>query len=276
MMTTRALLILALSTVPFALLGCAPGGVEEDESEEAEDQDEEALTAAAFELPFKCGQVWSGQTRTNHSPLNSVDFNRDGDFGDTVVASAAGKVSRVDNEGNESYGRWIEIDHGDGYRTRYAHLSKQSVFIGQKVAKGQKIGEVGNSGGSFGSHLHFELIRNGSAIRPVFHGQTALFFGTKSYTSHNCGGGGGGGGGATGQVDTAGPSLTIRAQPNPNSAAVGSVDDGQLVTIKCQKEGASVTGTFGTSKLWDFIGTGYIADAYVATGSDGRVAPWCD
>jgi hypothetical protein len=149
------------------------------------------------------------------------------------------------------------------------------VSVGKLVTKGQKIGEVGNSGGSSGSHLHFELIRHGSAIRPVFHGKTALFFGTKNYESHNCGGGGGGNG-ATGEIDTNGLSLTVRAQPSPNSAAVGSVDDGQLVTIQCQKLGASVTGTFGTSKLWDFIGTGYVADAYVATGSDGQVAPSCD
>ena len=79
----------------------------------------------AFQLPFPCGQVWAGQTRTNHSPPNSVDFNRTNDIGDTVVAAASGTVTRVANEGNTSYGRWIEIAHGGGYRTRYAHLSVQ-------------------------------------------------------------------------------------------------------------------------------------------------------
>jgi hypothetical protein len=236
-----------------------------------------AGTAPAFQLPFPCGQVWSGQTRTNHSPLASVDFNRTDDFGDTVVAAAAGKVSRVENEGNTSYGRWVEIDHGNGYRSRYAHLSSQAVSVGQSVSRGQKIGNVGNSGGSSGAHLHYEQRFNGVAVKPVFNGVTALFYGTKSYTSKNCSAGGGGGtaGGVTGTVNTNGISLTVRAQPSTSSEAVGSVADGQKVTITCQVKGTSVTGTYGTTTLWDFIGQGYVSDAYVSTGSDGQVAPTC-
>lgn len=239
---------------------------------------EEALTdAPPFQVPFPCGQVWAGQTRTNHSPLNSVDFNRADDIGDAVVAAAAGKVTRVDNEGNVSYGRWIEIDHGNGYRTRYAHLSSQIVSIGQSVSQGQKIGAVGNTGGSTGAHLHYELRRNGVAIRPVFNGATALFYGTKNYTSKNkCdGGGGGGASGVTGTVNTSGAPLTIRAKPSTSAEAVGSVADGAKVTITCQINGSTVSGTYGTSSLWDYIGNGYVSDAYVATGSDGQVAPTC-
>ena len=100
----------------------------------------EAVAAPNFQVPFPCNQVWEGQTRTNHSPANSVDFNRANDDGDPVVASAAGTVSRVANEGSTSYGRWVEIDHGAGWRTRYAHLSAQSVSVGQSVRIGQKIG----------------------------------------------------------------------------------------------------------------------------------------
>jgi hypothetical protein len=47
------------------------------------------------------------------------------------------------------------------------------------------------------------------------------------------------------------------------------------VTITCQKHGSSVNGTYGTTTLWDFIGTGYVSDAYVSTGSDGQIAPTC-
>lgn len=235
--------------------------------------------APKFQLPFPCGQVWSGQTRTNHSPVNSVDFNRADDLGDTVVAAAAGKVSRVANEGNTSYGRWIEIDHGNGYRTRYAHLSVQSVKVGQSVSQGQKIGAVGNTGGSSGPHLHYEQRLNGVAVKPVFNGSTAFFYGTKSYTSKNgCSAGGGGGssgGSVSGTVNTAGPDLNVRAKPSTSAAVVGSVEDGQKVTIKCQVHGSKVTGTYGTTTLWDFIGTGYVSDAYVKTGSDGQVAPTC-
>jgi hypothetical protein len=232
-----------------------------------------ALATPQFQLPFPCGQVWAGQTRTNHSPVNSVDFNRTGDEGDTVVAAAAGSVTRVANTGSTSYGRWIEIAHGDGYTTRYAHLSTQTVSVGQSVSQGQKIGTVGNTGGSTGAHLHYEQRRSGTDVRATFNGAGALYFGTKNYTSQNkCGTSGGG---VVGRVNTAGAALTIRAGASTGSAAVGSVADGATVTISCQKRGESVTGTYGTSTLWDKIGDGYIADAYVSTGSDGQVAPTC-
>lgn len=231
-----------------------------------------------FQLPFPCGQVWAGQTRTNHSPVNSVDFNRTNDIGDTVVAAFSGKVTRVENLGNTSYGRWIEIDHGNGYRSRYAHLDTQVVKVGQTVNIGQKIGTVGNTGGSTGAHLHFEVRQDGVAIRPFFNGTKALFFGTKDYTSKNsCEGSGGNPApaGVTGTVNTSGIPLTIREDASTAAAAVGTVADGAKVTITCQKKGTSVTGTYGTTTLWDFIGNGYVSDAYVNTGSDGQVAPTC-
>lgn len=149
-----------------------------------------AAAAPAFQVPFPCGQVWSGQTRTNHSPANAIDFNRTNDDGDPVVASAGGRVSRVENTGSTSYGRWVEIDHGSGWRSRYAHLSSQRVSVGQTVSRGQTIGNVGSTGGSSGPHLHFEQLLNGSAQRIVFNGSQALYWGTRNYTSQNCGGGG--------------------------------------------------------------------------------------
>jgi hypothetical protein len=84
-----------------------------------------------------------------------------------------------------------------------------------------------------------------------------------------------GGAGVSGRVNTSGAPLTIRASASTSSAAIGSVADGAYVSIRCQKTGSTVTGTYGTSNLWDKIGAGYVADAYVATGSDGRVAPNC-
>lgn len=239
--------------------------------EEAMTASQLAFAATSFQLPFPCGQVWAGQSRSDHSPPNAIDFNRTNDLGDTVVAAAAGTVTRVDNEGNVSYGRWVEVSHGSGFTTRYAHLSVQSVRVGQSVARGQKLGEVGSTGGSTGPHLHFEERHNGTAIRASFDGRAALYFGTRNYTSQNsCGGSG-----VTGRVNTAGAPLTIRASSTTASAAVGSVADGATVRISCQKRGQSVSGTYGTSTLWDKIGGGFIADAYVSTGSDGQVAPTC-
>jgi hypothetical protein len=183
----------------------------------------------------------------------------------------------VQNLGNTSYGRWIEISHGNGYTTRYAHLSSQTVSVGQQVSRGDKIGTVGSTGGSTGPHLHYEQRRNGYVQAAVFDGAKALYYGSRSYKSDNCGGGSGGGGGGAGngRVDTSGAPLTVRSGPGTGYADVGSLADGTRVTITCQKLGQKVTGTFGTSALWDKVGGGYIADAYVYTGTDGRIAPNC-
>ncbi|MCB9618676.1 MAG: peptidoglycan DD-metalloendopeptidase family protein [Sandaracinus sp.] len=244
------------------------------------DSSSDALSGAPrFQLPFPCGQVWAGQTRTNHSPRLSIDFNRANDIGDAVVAAAAGTVTRVSNEGSVSYGRWVEVDHGNGYRTRYAHLNSQAVRVGQRVSRGQRLGTVGSTGGSSGPHLHYELRRNNVVLRPVFNGATAFFYGTKNYVSQNCSSGSSGGGSTsgavTGRVRTSGAALTVRSGPGTGYRAVGSVANGQPVRITCQKRGQTVSGTYGTSNLWDYIGTGYVSDAYVLTGSDGQVAPTC-
>jgi LysM repeat protein len=87
---------------------------------------------------------------------NGIDFAAP--KGSPVLAAAAGTVivSRVGGW-NGGYGDYIVIDHGDGTQTLYAHLSADSVSVGQKVARGQQIGAVGNTGKSTGYHLHFEV-----------------------------------------------------------------------------------------------------------------------
>jgi uncharacterized protein YraI len=80
---------------------------------------------------------------------------------------------------------------------------------------------------------------------------------------------------AGGTVNTAGAALTIRSGPTTTAGSVGSVADGAHVTISCQIHGQSVSGTYGTSNVWDKIGAGFVADAYIYTGSDGLVAPLC-
>lgn len=245
---------------------------EDESSDEGESVDFLFAAAPRFQLPFPCNQVWAGQTRTNHSPLRSVDFNRANDYGDAVVASAAGQVTRVGNTGSTSYGRWIEISHGNGYTTRYAHLSRQRVSVGQTVHQGQRIGDVGSTGGSSGPHLHYEQRHNGAAITARFNGASAYYYGTRNYRSENsCPGTSG----YPGRVSTNGTPLTVRTGPGTGYAAVGTIANGTHVTIRCQKHGQSINGTYGSTTLWDKIGSGYISDAYVYTGSDGRVAPLC-
>ena len=65
-----------------------------------------------------------------------------------------------------SFGNYIEIDHGNGYATIYAHLSSLNVIKGEKVYRGQKIGEVGNTGRSTAPHLHYEVKYQNKAIDP--------------------------------------------------------------------------------------------------------------
>ncbi len=85
-------------------------------------------------------------------------------LGTPVMASAAGTVVFAGFAGG--YGLMVEIDHGGGIRTRYGHLSKLLVWSGQSVFGGQTIGQVGSTGHSTGSHLHFEVRVNGIASDP--------------------------------------------------------------------------------------------------------------
>ena len=61
----------------------------------------------------------------------------------------------------------MAINHGNGYQTIYAHLSKKNVHIGQKVKRGEVIGYMGNSGLSSGVHVHYEVIKNGVKVNPI-------------------------------------------------------------------------------------------------------------
>jgi murein DD-endopeptidase MepM/ murein hydrolase activator NlpD len=84
--------------------------------------------------------------------------------GAPVVASARGRVSSVGYQGE--YGLMVELDHGYGITTRYAHLSKAPVKVGQSVERGQHIGNVGQSGLATGPHLHYEVLVGGQPTNP--------------------------------------------------------------------------------------------------------------
>lgn len=88
-----------------------------------------------------------------------------GKIGTPVYAAAGGKV--VLSSWYYGYGNCILVDHGNGMKTRYAHLSGYKVKVGDTVERGQLIGLCGNTGNSTGPHLHFEVIVNGSTKNPV-------------------------------------------------------------------------------------------------------------
>ncbi len=86
--------------------------------------------------------------------------------GTPIYASGDGKVIRADQR-SSGYGKHVRINHGFGYISLYAHMSKYNVRKGQKVKRGDLIGFVGNTGRSQAPHLHYEIIKNGSKINPI-------------------------------------------------------------------------------------------------------------
>ena len=119
--------------------------------------------------PIVSGYMSSGYGyRTD--PLNGkkafhsgVDFA--GAAGSDVVAVAAGVVT--ESRYRQGLGNMVEIYHGNGYTTRYAHNKKNLVDIGDAVRKGLKIASMGTSGRSTGPHVHFEVLMNGKSVNPI-------------------------------------------------------------------------------------------------------------
>jgi murein DD-endopeptidase MepM/ murein hydrolase activator NlpD len=88
--------------------------------------------------------------------------------GTDVRATGSGEVVAVHNSKLEAgYGNYVEIDHGHGFVTRYAHLEEIRVRYGQHIDKGMPLGTVGSSGGSVAPHVHYEVIRDGENANPV-------------------------------------------------------------------------------------------------------------
>ncbi|MFY2763350.1 M23 family metallopeptidase [Arenimonas sp. MALMAid1274] len=100
-----------------------------------------------------------GRGRAHHLGID-IDANT----GDPVTAAAEGVVSF--SGVRNGYGNVVELDHGNGYKTLYAHNSANLVRVGDVVRAGQRIAKVGSTGRSTGSHLHFEVMLNGRQVNP--------------------------------------------------------------------------------------------------------------
>jgi len=112
--------------------------------------------------PLKKFTISQGYGKTSFSKRayksgkhNGIDFAAS--TGTSLYASLGGKVVGVGNNGRYAYGKWVAIDHGNGIITLYGHMNSQSVNKGEKVDTGEKIGTVGNTGYSTGSHVHFSV-----------------------------------------------------------------------------------------------------------------------
>lgn len=97
-----------------------------------------------------------------------IDIASSGIYGKPIVAAESGTVTAaVCVDDNSGYGLHVDIQHSDGFMTRYGHCSRVIVSAGQYVSKGQVIAYVGDSGRSTGPHLHFEIRENGIAVDPL-------------------------------------------------------------------------------------------------------------
>lgn len=144
-----------------------------------------AVPVADHDMPFPCGQQWTGSTRSQHSPsIHAVDWNRPDDLGDPVVASAPGRVTIAQPSGSTGYGRYVVVDHGAGESTLYAHLQGVAVRTGQTVDQGSLVGYVGSSGASSSAHLHYEQ-RADRVLQPAWFDGAAFTYGT-TQASRNC------------------------------------------------------------------------------------------
>ena len=119
------------------------------------------IATGAFLMPTR-GRISSRYGMRNGRMHKGLDIAAK--TGTPIKASDGGKVVFAGIKG--AYGYMVEIDHGNGYRTRYGHCSKILVKVGTKVYKGQHIANVGNTGRSTGPHLHLEILKNGVNQNP--------------------------------------------------------------------------------------------------------------
>lgn len=129
---------------------------------------------AAFQVPFsmplKTAFRYTSGFGTRDDPMgrgNRMHEGQDlaGAYGSPVLATADGTVIFAGWE--NGYGRLIKIRHAFGIETRYGHLSQIRVSVGDKVSRGDRIGDMGNSGRSTGTHLHYEVRLDGRAVNPM-------------------------------------------------------------------------------------------------------------
>ena len=116
-------------------------------------------------------KLLSGFGMRMHPIFGVPKFHHGIDFtaprGTPIQATGDGVIVRANV--SKSYGKVVEVDHGWGYKTRYAHMSKIDVKKGQKVTRGQRLGLIGSTGNSKGPHLHYEVHYKGKSIDPISH-----------------------------------------------------------------------------------------------------------
>jgi murein DD-endopeptidase MepM/ murein hydrolase activator NlpD len=121
-------------------------------------------------MPLKTTYRMTSPFGYRNDPINGSGRRHEGqdfagEYGSPIYTPADGTVTFAGWEGG--YGRLVKIRHAYGIETRYGHLSQIRVEVGQKVSRGERIGDMGNSGRSTGTHLHYEVRLDGSAVNPM-------------------------------------------------------------------------------------------------------------
>ena len=129
-----------------------------------------AAAKAPFAMPVKDSFRWTSGFGFRKDPKgygNRMHEGTDmaGAYGTPIFATADGVV--IYSSWDNGYGRLVKIQHAFGIETRYAHLSQIRVEVGQRVSRGDRIGDMGNSGRSTGTHLHYEVRLSGKAVNPM-------------------------------------------------------------------------------------------------------------
>ena len=140
-----------------------------DETTAALESDAERLAAIPSISPVG-GLLSSRFSRSRRHPIHMVDRPHEGIdvhaiYGTPIVATGAGVVIYAGRKAG--YGNLIEIDHGYGYVTRYAHASRLLAYVGKRVRRDEVVAEVGCTGTCTAPHVHYEVHRNGTPVDPL-------------------------------------------------------------------------------------------------------------
>ena len=134
------------------------------------DQYREAAFKTPFAMPVRTAVRYTSGFGNRRDPFGRGIRGHEGQdmagaYGSPIYATADGVVTHAGWQ--SGYGRLVKIRHAHGFETRYGHLAQVRVELGQKVSRGDRIGDMGNSGRSTGTHLHYEVRIGGSAKNPM-------------------------------------------------------------------------------------------------------------
>lgn len=219
--------------------------------------------APRFSAPYPCGERWTYSHHSREVRL-ALDFVRaDGveTNGSVQLASAPGVATRHFEAGGA--GNYIAIEHGDGWKTYYFHLSSFIAEHGAWVDRGDEIGLTGSTGASSGPHIHYEQLKNGAGQTIHIEGTSlapypGTYFNRDLVSENACS--------RTGRrFPTWGSNRAVHRDPSTSSPVVATLAGPTRVVVDCQIRGEEVTTEGYTNPWWSHLPDhgGYITNIYI-------------